>query len=426
MIPLTHSEDNKIRLSDHAFFLFAFLGPLSTTFLDKPNLLLVFGLIVSYVLFFFVNKKKLHNSIFNKVFLYPYILYYFVAVASATILSSPNLTESYIVELISRTFTILNGLLIVFFISDWVNRISINKALIFIKFSLGITLIFLFFAYYQVVAFKYGLPFIETRSHVPGADYTMQQLIGQRVTSLAREPNFYSPIIFESLVLAFIILPRLVFNIFLLLTAFILIKTFSTGAYIHCALLLLFFLVQRGNNAKRKIVIATCAVSLLFFIIVLFFSESSLYEYFVMKLDTETSGQSYRTTVISTIISSWLHGDVINILFGYGLSTIYYINDLIPSSSITKFSISNNLFIDFMWDSGVIGTVGLIVGWSLGFIRIWKKRSENVYFRMSLIMLVSFFITSLYRSEYTTTHFFWVISNIIILYYCGVKKGAGK
>lgn len=403
----------KINFNDAIIFSIAFLGPLSITFLDKYNLILITFLVLISILVQ-LKKSNLKFEICKEAKVF--ILGYVIAIFFSFIGMLSNLGDftnfNILISFLSRLFTITIGLITLIIVSSWAANAKTYKLIYFIKMSFLITLIFLFFGIYQILSIKYGLPFIETRSSVYGADYATQQELGFRLTSLAREPNFYSPLIFESLIISYLVLNKRKYIIFALITLYIMFKTYSTGVYIHFFLLLIFIFIVSNVKIVYKIF-------LVIFLVVLFKDNLSnysydIYDYATNKLLNEMEGNSLRSYVYITVINSLIGLDLIRMLFGNGINTLSNFGDITGNFNLQNVSVSNNLYLDFFWDSGLLGLFSIVFTFIYLFVSKFKKRFYNKYFFCTLCLLLSLLLTSMYRSEYTTSHFFWVISNIII------------
>ncbi|WP_086971918.1 O-antigen ligase family protein [Vibrio coralliirubri] len=408
--------NNNYKFNNIIFYIIALTGPLSTTFLDKYNLIFTIIIVsLGFVLRFRVPMPFQVDNI-SKLFICSYSCLVLIGTLSLFISSLVITDSNALINTISRTVTLLLGISLVLLVSDWTSRTSIDNLQIFIKCSFYITTLFLFFAVYQYVAFNFNLPFIETRSYAYGVEYSMRESLGLRLTSISREPNFYSPIIFEGVFLAFIYLRRSLFVVFLVISGFVIVKTLSTGAYLHSMLLLCACMVFGRFDKKYKIMVSLSLI--VFLLIALFYySESNVINYFLNKLSAETSGDSYRSLVLSWIASAFFDSNIIKMIFGNGTNSLMYFSELSNVNVIDSavFSISNNLILDFAWDYGIIGIFVFLLFVLIAFKEVYFSSGRNQVTLACLFIFLSFCITCLYRSEYTTTHFYWVLCNIIVL-----------
>lgn len=404
----------KINFSDSFILLIAFLGPFSITFLDVYNLILISILVLMSLI---IQLKKTNSNLLisreSKIFIVCYIIsVVFSCIGMLSNLGSFSHVNVFI-SFISRLITISIGLLTLMLISSWAVSVETYKLKYFINVSFFVTFVFLFFGVYQIISVKYNLPFIETRSNVYGADYTTQQNLGFRLTSLAREPNFYSPLIFESLIISYLVLKKKYYAIFTIITLYIMLKTYSTGVYIHFTFLLFFvFFISKVKPLYK--------LSLVFILAIFFYDtilnvNFDIYNYVINKFSNEASGDSFRSYVYITIIKEFMNSDLINLFFGNGINTLTNFGDITGNYNLVNVSVSNNLFIDFLWDSGLLGLFSIIFPIVYLFFSNYKYKNNNKYYFCAICLLFSLFVSSLYRSEYTTSHFFWVIGNILVL-----------
>lgn len=411
------NHKNRLNIIDIPILLFFLLAPLSITFFEKQNLVIIALLSCIFIILNIKNIYKVKVEKIAFIFILSYLLY--ITISSIGMVFSLNkLNYQYLNNFLSRLITITTGIIILYIVSYWIAR-NPKKLKIIPKLSFYICFIFLLLSFYQIIALTYHLPFFETRSFVYGSNSALNSTLGFRVTSIAREPNYYSPLLFESLIISWIVLKKKNFFIFFLLTIFIMYKTYSTGVYLHASLLLFLFFITKKTSILLKLLLLIMSLLVVFIIIYIGFDSIS-FEYFYHKLRDELSGDSTRSYIIITIIMGFLNIPFINQLAGNGLNSLDFYN-FISSSNIKNidFSISNNLFIDFLWDGGLIGvTVFYFSLFYIGNILLHSFR-KNKYFYASLLLFFSFLITSLYRSEYASLHFFWTIANIIVLYKLG-------
>ncbi|EJD6508753.1 O-antigen ligase family protein [Providencia rettgeri] len=403
----------KVNPTNAIMYTFALVGPLSTTFLDSYNL--IFCVVLFLFLFFLisVNKKKIHINKTNKIFIFSYLSFSLIALFS-TLISLPDITsENHLTNLLSRLSTISLTLIILICISVWIHNQEVRKLLNFLKFAFFSTIIFAAIAIYQILAYHYNLPFIETRSYIYGTSYEIQQSLGIRITSLAREPNFYAPILIESFLLSFLFLKRSALCIYVIFSIFLIYKTHSTGAYIHFTLISILLFIFLGRNKLTKLITTIILLISLFFLIYYL----TLYDnYFTNKLLNEINGESSRTLIYSTIIYEIFNSNFLHLLFGHGVNTLQLFNELATENYNINFSVSNSLYIDILWDSGLIGLICFSFGFFLLFLSLKRSARNNKYGTIALFLFLNLLITSIYRSEYTTTHFSWISSIIFVCY----------
>lgn len=404
-------------------YLFALLAPLSATFLAKP-LVILFAVIYSIyfsILILYYRKIKIFNI--ELVFIFGYSTFILISSLSLIITLYKLPISIYDTKLINRTMTSSLVIITILIICDWIQKQPLEKAIRFLKISLISTLLFAALAIYQIFSFEFNLPFIITRAYVWGATPEITKELSYRLTSIALEPSFYTPIIIESIILSYLLLRKSLFIPVLLISIFLIYKTHATSAYIHLAILTVIYLAFNHNiKYKHKL---TFLLLVGIFILYMITSNNLSMEYFIDKLYIELSGQSSRSHSYGAIVTEIINLDILNLLFGNGVNTLSFFNELTNNSYKMPFSVSNNLYIDVLWDSGIIGGIVFFISLTIIFIKIYPYRKNKFGFS-SLLLLFSLLITSLYRSEYTSTHFAWIIINIIICYYISKSAYANK
>lgn len=406
-------KNSNLTFIDIIIYTFAFIGPLSTTFLDIYNVTFSASLFLLITFLMVINKKKLYFNEASKLLIFSYVSFSLISLLSAFFSLYKITSESYFMSIMSRLGTITLSIIILLTISSWIYNQSKEKLIIFIKICFLSTLIFAFLGIYQILSFKYNLPFIETRSSVYGASYEVQENLGFRLTSITREPNFYAPLLIESLLISFVFLKRSALLLFISLSLFLIYKTYSTGAYMHFALLFFFFILFYFKRKTTKIAFMIASVFLLAaFTYSLILQDS----YFIKKLNDEINGNSSRSLIYLIIIENYFYSNVLHLIFGYGNNTLQIFSELTNTNYNINFSVSNSLYIDVLWDSGILGLSLFLFGFFRLFLRLYKLSHINKFGKITLLLFISLIITSLYRSEYTTTHFTWVCSIILVCY----------
>ncbi|MEX9987896.1 O-antigen ligase family protein [Providencia rettgeri] len=406
----------KLNLTDLIIYFFALTAPLSTTFLDSFNLVITALLFILFLFLFLLKKKSFTLNIITRLFLISYTSFILISTFSIFYSLTDISSQTYSYSLFSRLGTSSLILTIIVCITAWANNQPKEKLFLFLKVCFFSTIIFGLFSIYQLAAFEYNLPFIDTRANVYGASYEVQQNIGFRLTSITREPNFYSPILIESILISFIILKRKTFFIFLLFSIFLIYKTYSTGAYIHLLIIMLFVFLFYNKSSRILLLPLVCII-----IPILLYTIFSSDNYFINKLTNELNGESTRSYIYFIILNEFFHSNIFHLLFGYGMNTLQSFNELTHSGYNINFSVSNSFYIDILWDSGLIGITIFLLCYIFLF-RLLKKHANCKIGIITLALFFSLIITSLYRSEYTTTHFAWITSIIIICHILTMRK----
>lgn len=141
-----------------------------------------------------------------------------------------------------------------------------------------------------------------------------------------------------------------------------------------------------------------------------------LLDFIEAKTSTESSGASFRSQVMTAIFSEWSSSGLKSLIFGYGIGTLAFFNEISGGNKNLDFSIANNFYLDYLWDTGVVGIILFVLLWGYGISFFFNSRKKSISFESGLLLYVSLLITGLYRSEYVTTHFSWVLALVIVIY----------
>ncbi len=418
---LSYITNNRFFINS-PILLLALLGPFSTTFFDKINLVFCFLISASYIFIALLNFKTIKISNFSLSIILSLVLVTFLGYMSS-IYYQGHLSGSYVEQILfGRFFTVLSTILFVLSIAIWSSRASTTECYAFLSIACVSTLIFLFFAYVQQLFFYLHLPFfVESRSDMHGVPQVLRSIIPNRITSIAREPNFYAPILIESIILARLIFSGFWKYVFIFSTLVILVLTFSGGAYAHLILLLFFFIVQRMSFTGKGLMslLKIITVCLVFGLVAYMLFENEvaiLLDFIEAKTSTESSGASFRSQVMAAIFNEWSSSGLKSLIFGHGIGTLAFFSEISGDGVYLDFAITNNFYLDYLWDTGIVGIILFVVLWGYGISFFFNRRKKSISFESGLLLFVSLLITGLYRSEYVTTHFSWVLALVIVIY----------
>ncbi|NLQ22802.1 hypothetical protein HGO26_07905 [Shewanella sp. S-1] len=409
-------------------FLLAFLGPFSTTFLDKINLVVCFFIIFLYFLFSLISSRGAKFSGYSILIVTPIVIVVIIGYISGFLNFDIVGTEYQKYVITSRFFTVISTILFVTCIAIWSERVSSKEHIIFIKVAFASTCLFLIFAIIQQICFVFNLPFmVDSRSDMHGVPQSIRNLFPNRITSIAREPNFYAPILVESLILTRLVFSGLKAYTFYVLTLVVLLLTFSGGAYAHFILLVIFIFLQslKFNISLVKTFFKFFLILILSYTIAInLFPEffDNLSQFIYAKSTTESSGASYRSQIIQIIIDSWTSSDLKVLLIGNGIASLSFFDEITGLNTGLDFSITNNLYLDYLWDAGAIGLVILLLFWGIAFSYSYRSRFDSLSKQVNVLLFFSLLITSVYRSEYVTTHHAWLLSLLIVTFKINDKK----
>ncbi|MFT5813057.1 MAG: hypothetical protein ACI9VT_000797 [Psychroserpens sp.] len=394
------------------FSLIILLGPFSITQWNKPFLVLI--LILSCMLLASMSMSdrglSLHKTEVMVVGLYLTIL----AIGFVTLLISHMNPYGMLIDsnTLGRVFTVsvLSTML--------VSGLSYMNSLDDIKFralkNLFIIpgLIFALFGIYQTYCNYIGISFvIETRDWMHGVPANIRDVFPKRITSIAEEPSFLAPILVEFLILCFFLIERKWLKYSLLaMTLVLLLMTFSGGAYVNISLILfiaIVILLWKFPFGRLHLGVLVLVIACSSFLVI--YGET-LIDYVFTKLTHEASGGSSRGQFTSNLIGLFVSADTFSLMFGHGLTSLTYLSDFGMKTEDVIFRISNNMFIDIGWESGLIGVLLTIAMYGVLFTNGMKIQiGKSASLSLSLLLVFQLLITSLYRSEYISTHFIWML-----------------
>ena len=272
--------------------------------------------------------------------------------------------------------------------------------------------VFVAFGVYQVYCNLTGKPFIiETRDWMHGMPAVIQNALPKRLTSIAEEPSFLAPILIEVLVLTLFVVKREWLRLgFAGTICVLLLLTFSGGAYANAAMLagctvaIILWRFKIGKIHFLLLIGAILGLALLFSI------GQILIEFAVNKFVHEAEGGSSRAQFMRDLIDLQLNTGFSQLLFGHGLTSMSQLQEFGMRTEEVLFRISNNMFLDILWESGVIGLTLVASMFSILLsqgLQIQKQLQGRL--SLSLLLTCQMLITGLYRSEYISTHLVWML-----------------
>lgn len=419
-IPVKHSVFLKLFLAT-----FIVLAPLSVTSANKIILVFLFGLCLLAIIFSSIIKDNFKLTSKAKILINSYLSVYLVGIISS-IFHINILYGDYISSVFSgRLFTLIVFFTVLFYTLASIE--SLSRITLFLYGRLAFIVLFLFVivgGFWQLTSFYTPIPFpFETRTWLHGVPASIAAILPQRLTSFAEEPNFFAPIIIEFLILARLFFSRSKLRKpFIYMGLFVLGMTFSAGAYVNLILIVSFYILvnlkdslKKGDITKFQVLFISTVLILL--LLILQFG-GVLIDYIVAKFSNEVSGGSSRSQFLKSLTLLWLDGSAWQLLFGRGVATLSVLPVFGMEQSDFLFRISNNMFLDIIWESGLIGFFLLLFTFVPLFLRGYKNRS-NIFYESGMLLTVHLFITSLYRSEYLSMHFLWLIVLIFVCYKIG-------
>jgi O-antigen ligase len=131
------------------------------------------------------------------------------------------------------------------------------------------------------------------------------------------------------------------------------------------------------------------------------------------RLDLNTLLESERVVVISNTVHSLLGTSFINIFFGFGPASFKYLA-LTDSIIRGRHSTSNNIFIDNLYEFGVVGFLCCMSLFIYLLLDSFYKAKDNKYYFISYLLTTHLIISSMYRGDYVSPRF-WILLTLIIL-----------
>ncbi len=405
------------------FALIIIAGPMSVTPWSKIILAGLFGVSALQIALLSLSNGGLMISHLSSKIILSYLLIFVVGFLSLLI----NSTEPYglliSTETLGRLFSIATLSLTLVACYAHLASLTENEFEQLGKIWLIPGFIFVLFGTYQIYCNLTGKPFfIETRDWMHGVPAIIRDAVPKRVTSIAEEPSFLSPILIETFLLVmFLVKTKWLRYSVASLVAAILLLTFSGGGYVNaimlggCATLLLFWRFPLG---KPHFFILILLVS---FLTALFAFGQILIEFAMNKFIHEASGGSSRAQFMKNLLDIQFNASPFNLLFGHGLTSMSHLNEFGMQMEDMLFRISNNMFLDILWESGLIGIMSVMALFALLLRQsLMIQLALNKRLSLSLLLTIQMLCTGLYRSEYISTHLIWML--ILVVWAIGWEK----
>lgn len=284
-------------------------------------------------------------------------------------------------------------------------------------------LLLVFFGIWQLLYFIYGVPFlnVDTRSYVHSVNGEIS--FDFRLTSFADEPSYLGPLIIDMLILGFLAFKKKwVYVLIMAVPALaILLFSFSVSGYFNLALVSGFLLLLFMFHPKfpKKYIFLFLGISLLAVIIFILIKPDLLLRFFspiLGRLDNLFNPQASSRMYMYVMPIVWLFDhSLISALFGYGPGSFDFLSHskILPNGGSVSTS-SNNMYIDLLFEHGIIGFLMIFSVFVYIFISLLRKWRKNIYYLIALLEYVHLLITSLYRADFVTPRF-WMVMLIIFL-----------
>jgi O-antigen ligase len=291
-------------------------------------------------------------------------------------------------------------------------------------------------AYWQLAYFMFNIPFLnlDTRSFVHSVEGVT--MFDFRVTSFTNEPSYMGPFLIDLIILAFLFVKRKwVYTLVVLLpTLFILVFTFSVSAYFNLVLVIGFLMVYLMFHPRfpKKILWMIPLVGVIGLVGLYIVNPDLLAKFFSPiwgrrdnLFDPTQSSRIY----MYVMPFQWLFDhSIISGLFGYGPGAYEFLagTKIVPHTQMSLAISANNMFIDVLFEQGVIGLILVLAGLISIALFLLRNGMKNMYYFIALVEYFHLMVTSLYRADYVTPRFWSVFLIIALLVKIGEIKHKEK
>ena len=421
-----------------ALVLLAFLAPFAVVSQYQKAFPIATSVITSFavlcLLFFvwFIESEKTSQLV--KSLKSPYywtIIALFIPASLAIVAATFNLTYILSSEYVnyyqnSLPRRVLNGVIYISIITLFIlllKRLT-NTELNYIgKAYLGGIGVLVLFGVWQFLhlSIGYPMPDLHTRSAVHSVQ--SEVLINFRLTSLTEEPSFLVPFLIDGLIIGLMLYKnkRSYLWQWMLPVLFVLFFSFSISGYANVLLVGLFalWLIITSKTINLKKLIKPVLVSLIPIGLVIWWKWSLVHELFmpiIGRFDVLFDVTNHSRLYMLVYPFIWLFDySWINTLFGFGPGSYDFLAQTKFLAYGSKLSAtSNNVFVDLLFEHGLIGGGAFLIAFILFFIHLYKRRNEDAYYQYAVILWFHLGITSLYRSDFVSPRF-WVIVMITVL-----------
>ncbi|ANC78614.1 hypothetical protein ABE65_018150 [Fictibacillus phosphorivorans] len=295
----------------------------------------------------------------------------------------------------------------------------------------------LLIGFWQLLHLTIGVPMfdMQTRSYVHSVGGGAKLFFDFRLTSFASEPSYMVPFVIDGLLIGALVFSSLKKYVLwsFLPALFILLFSFSLGGYLNfflvfCGFLLLIFTTH--NPFKKKVLYALAGLVGLIVLVGLV-NMNLLLEFVgpvIGRLDTVFDMQEHERLFLLLMPFVWIihHAQTLfQMMFGMGPGSFKYLNitQYFPDDIHKVYVTSNNVYIDVLYEHGMVGFILslVLIGYFLWYF--FKRRNEGKYAQMGFLITLHLSITSLYRADFTSPRF-WMLFIIlfILIHLLSLKK----
>lgn len=392
----------------------------------------IFNIILFFIGIIWLLKNKLILDKYYKIiilgFFLPKILSFINSFINVFFLDSIY-REIFFIGTIGRKINIVIFFIIFSFLNSYVlilKRKELKKLLNY--YITGIFILFIFFGIWQFLSNYFNIPIFEikSRTYIHSVS-NIASFIKLRITGLANEPSYIAPFLIDSIIICWILKYKKIF----ILSLVCLLLTYSGGGYINIFILFTIYLfcpkiISKKNQIKILFSIIIILIFLLITKIDVFFKVfSPVLNRFNSQTNLLDLSYNIRTyMVIMPFIWILEEYNILSTFFGMGVGGYKYL-------ALTKYfknrnihATSNNIFSDFVYETGYFGFFSLCLMFFLLFKNLFKnlKNNDNRYNKGNILLLFHLIISSLYRADFMSSRFWIILIIIKINIFLGKKE----
>lgn len=263
----------------------------------------------------------------------------------------------------------------------------------------------------------YPMPGFETRAYVHSVESDV--LFNFRLTSFTDEPSFLVPFLIDGLLIGSLLLSRKTYFLYALFAVIVLVLSFSVSGYLNLAVIgcAAFVLLISKKGISRKTMLYSILSSLVLVGLALAVFPELLLNLFMPvlgRLDGLFDVMHHSRLYMLVFPFIWLSDySMINMLFGFGSGSYDFLaRTKFLSHQGTLSGTSNNVFVDLLFEHGIIGSL-LFTGVFLSILLyLWLKRNNHLYVGIAFLLWLHLGVTSMYRSDFASPRF-WLIVIIV-------------
>lgn len=333
------------------------------------------------------------------------------------VLFYPDLTIVF-TEYVTRMINLLVNLSIFVFLTGYAYSAPFKFGERILRFYYVLLFISVIGGLWQFFSFFWGIPFPElaVKSNFHGVGEEAKFQFGSRLTSFFAEPSYFVAFVIDFLILSFFLIKKWKFlGPVIIIGIFVLIASYSISGMANVVLLMFIAtaisLFASNLRRKKDVIRAFLLISILMTTVVVAVTVGAdvLLPYYERFGNRIFVGNDHRFDTIGRAFRTWLDNGLTVQLFGFGPGMFA----LFKYQAEPMEGTSNNLYLDFLFENGIVGVVAVI----LFFVYFFKKGLSRLqierYSFVGVMLVMHLAISSLYRADFISPRF-WVIIFIII------------